>query len=67
MADVADEKQPSMPMRLALDVVEALETANLLVIPREPTVEMLDAGAAAGRLDRDTARRIYMAMLLAAD
>lgn len=67
MANLAEDEQHSVQMRLALDVVEALESANLLVIPKEPTPEMIDAGAAAGRLDRETARRIYMAMLLAAD
>jgi len=63
----SDEGQHSVPMSMALDMVEALESANLLVVPREPTVEMIDAGAAAGRLDRETVLRVYEAMLLASD
>lgn len=67
MAKVPDEGRYSAPMSIALDMVEALESANLLLVPREPTVEMIDAGAAAGRLDRETVLRVYQAMMLASD
>jgi len=54
-------------MQMALDMVDALESANLLVVPREPTTEMIEAGVTAGQLDRETVVRIYSAMVLASD
>jgi len=49
----------------ALKAVESMRVIDLAVVPGEPSEPMLMAGARAGQIDAETARRVYQAMLAA--
>jgi hypothetical protein len=48
----------------ALAAVEKLGTTDAVVVPATPTASMLAAGTQAGRVKRETAERVYRAMVL---
>ncbi len=66
-ADVRSPAGTSKAFDLALDALSAIGQAGLIVVPAEPTSEMLEAGAAAGEIATPNAYRIYKAMLRASD
>ncbi|NIR46308.1 MAG: hypothetical protein GWN51_16870 [Gemmatimonadetes bacterium] len=53
-------------MEKALGLVDAICAAGLVLVPAEPTTAMLAAGADAGGLAPDAARRVFRAMIEAA-
>ena len=57
----------SKPLRMALELVEAVADAGLVLVPAQPTAAMVKAGAIAGIVGPETALRVYRAMVAAAD
>lgn len=55
------------PLELSLDVLDAIGDAGMVIMPETPTPGMIRAAAAAAGIDEDTARKIYEAMVQAAD
>lgn len=53
----------SRALQNALDAVGAVGDSGFVLVPNEPTPEMTLAGAQAGNIDLDTARRVFRAML----
>ena len=51
----------------ALEVLEAIGEAGLAVVPVEPTDAMVEALARAAGIERPAARKIYRALLKAAE
>ncbi len=51
----------------ALGLLEDLTVLGLTVAPLQPTAAMLGAGAEAGGVPPETARRVYEAMVAAAE
>ena len=66
-ADVPSPAGRKKAFDLALDTLSANGRAGLIVVPAEPTHEMLKAGAAAGEISTPNVSRIYKAMLRASD
>lgn len=56
----------SRPYRQALDVVCELEDLTIAIVPKAPSEDMIDAGAEVGGVARDSAEKIYRAMIEAA-
>ena len=57
----------SRPLRMALELVEAIADAGLALVPAQPTAAMVKAGAIAGVVGPETAVRVYRAMVAVAD
>ena len=55
----------SRTLARALEWVARLDAAGRTYAPFEPTPEMTEAGAAAGKVAPETATRVYKAMLAA--
>lgn len=66
MTNSSDKKHPHDPLSAALDAVTEMDGEDCAVVPREPTREMMEAGAAVGKITPETARGVYLAMLWAA-
>jgi hypothetical protein len=62
---LADGGEPSHAMDDALEVLSAVDLAGLVLAPKEPTREMLMAGASAAGLPPSTVHRMWRAMLAA--
>ena len=52
-------------MEHALKAVESMRVVDLAVVPGIPSEPMVMAGALAGQISPETARRVYQAMLAA--
>lgn len=61
--DTKSDPLGSRALQNALDAVGAVGDSGFVLVPNEPTLEMTLAGAQAGNIDPDLARRIYRAML----
>jgi len=57
--------KPSAALEYALRAVERMRVVDLAVVPGMPSEPMLLAGARAGKISPETARRVYQAMLAA--
>jgi hypothetical protein len=57
--------KPSAALEHALRAVESMREVDLAVVPGVPSEPMVMAGAQAGQISPDTARRVYKAMLAA--
>ena len=57
------EKDVSLSMSDSLDFLDVLQEEGLIVIPSDPTPEMLVAGMKATGRSEDEVRAIYVAML----
>jgi hypothetical protein len=57
--------KPSAALEHALRAVESMRVVDLAVVPGIPSEPMIMAGALAGQISPDTARRVYQAMLAA--
>lgn len=66
-ATMPDDDDMSDSMRRALEEVSSMGVRGLTAVPVKPTLEMLTAGADAGKVSIGTVMRIYAAMLQAAD
>lgn len=64
-ADVGRPGGSNKAFEFALDTLSAIGRAGLVIVPAEPTSEMLEAGAEAGEIAAPNAYRIYRAMLRA--
>ena len=63
---MAGQKQrPSAALEHALKAVESMRVVDLAVVPGVPSEPMVMAGAEAGQISPETARRGYQAMLAA--
>ena len=63
---MAGQKQrPSAALEHALKAVESMRVVDLAVVPDVPSEPMVMAGAEAGQISPETARRVYQAMLAA--
>lgn len=58
--------QNDSTLKIALCSFSFLREAGLIVVPEHARADMIEAGAAAGQTDRETAMRIYKAMTAAA-
>ena len=61
--DAKNDSRGSRALQNALDAVGAVGDSGFVLVPSEPTREMLLAGTQAGNLDPDLVRRVYRAML----
>ena len=60
----ADRKRRgSVALERALQAVEQMGRSNLMLVPGEPSESMIMAGAAAGDISPEAARRVWQAML----
>ncbi|TAH32737.1 MAG: hypothetical protein EYC62_08350 [Alphaproteobacteria bacterium] len=57
--------EASSPLQLALKLVEVLGKAEMVVIPRLPSLELLQVIAIAGGIELATAQEIYTALVTA--
>jgi hypothetical protein len=64
---LADGGEPSHEMDDALEMISAVDMAGLVLAPKEPTREMLSAGASAAGLTAPAVHKVWRAMLAAAD
>ena len=53
----------SRHLQRALDAVAAMGVSGVVVVPELPNPCMIDAGARAGDVSKETAARIYRAMI----
>ncbi|MDH3242355.1 MAG: hypothetical protein OEO83_17005 [Alphaproteobacteria bacterium] len=63
---LAGDEEPGYAMDDALEMLSAVDMAGLVLAPREPTREMLSAGASAAGLAPPAVHRMWRAMLAAA-
>lgn len=61
--DAKHDPRGSRALQNALDAVGAVGDSGFVLVPSEPTREMMLAGAQAGNIDPGLARRVYRAML----
>jgi len=61
----AQKQRPSAALEHALKAVESMRVVDLAVVPGIPSEPMVMAGAQAGQITPETARRVYQAMLAA--
>lgn len=66
-ATMPDDDDLSDSLRRALEEVAHMGTRGLIAVPVKPSLEMLTAGADAGKVPIGTAMRIYTAMIQAMD
>ncbi len=59
------QSDAATPMQLALKLVEVLGKAEMVVIPRLPSLELLQVIAIAGGIELATAQEIYTALITA--
>ena len=59
------KQKPSAALEHALKAVESMRVVDLAVVPGIPSEPMVMAGALAGQISPETARRVYQAMLAA--
>ena len=59
------EGEGSQHLERALAAVEAMDTADAVVVPVTPSASMLAAGGRTGGVSEEAAARIYRAMVLA--
>ena len=59
------EQKPSAALEHALRAVESMRVVDLAVVPGIPSAPMMMAGARAGQISPETARRVYQAMIAA--
>jgi hypothetical protein len=64
---LADDGVPSHAMDDALEVLSAVDMAGLVLAPKEPTREMLTAGANAAGLTAPAVHKMWRAMLAVAN
>ena len=64
MPDKRDDRET---MTSVLDVMPAVGDAGMVSVPAKPSTAMLAAGAEAGRISVESAWRIYLAMVRAAE
>jgi hypothetical protein len=64
---LADGGAPNHAMDDALEVLSAVDMAGLVLAPKEPTREMLTAGASAVGLTPPAVHKMWRAMLAVAD
>lgn len=62
MAD-GDRRRGSAALERALQAVERMGAGDLMLVPGEPSDVMIMAGAAAGSISPEVARRVWQAML----
>jgi hypothetical protein len=62
---VQQKQKPSAALEHALKAVESMRVVDLAVVPGVPSEPMIMAGALAGQISPETARRVYQAMLAA--
>ncbi len=58
---------PSCAMEEALEMLSAVDSAGYVLTPREPSADMLRAGAVAGDISAGAAYRIWRAMIWASE
>ena len=61
--DAKRDPRGSRALQNALDAVGAVGDSGFVLVPSEPTREMMQAGAQAGNIDPGLVRRVYRAML----
>jgi hypothetical protein len=54
-------------LRNALQILDSLALAGLVIVPASPTLKMRKAGAAAGNISQIDATSVYTAMISAED
>jgi hypothetical protein len=65
MCSIKYEKPNLSPLEAALQLIESLGKTELVVLPRTPSMELLQAMQHAGNIDEFTAREIYAALISA--
>ena len=65
MMALEQNHKPSAALEHALRAVERMRVVDLAVVPGVPSEPMIMAGAEAGQISPETARRVYQAMLAA--
>lgn len=56
-------RQPSPAIEMALEVMDGIDEAGLVVVPTEPHAEMIAAAIAVADVDEDVVRTIYRVMV----
>ncbi len=56
----------SIPLSLALSIMDSFSKAGVVLVPSDPTEEMLEAGAGVCGGDGEKAKAVYVAMISAA-
>ncbi|MDH5750342.1 MAG: hypothetical protein OEY85_13615 [Rhodospirillales bacterium] len=57
----------SVPLSLALNIMDAFVKAGMVVVPRNPTEKMVAAGAKVCCENTEKAKEVYEAMITAAE
>jgi hypothetical protein len=63
VATVDGRRRGSVALERALQAVERMGPSDLMLVPGEPSDSMIMAGAAAGSISPEAARRVWQAML----
>ncbi len=63
MCSIKYDKPTLTPLEAALQLVESLGKSEMVVLPRNPSMELLSAMQQAGNIDQATAQKIYKALL----